>query len=87
MILTLIIYAIVSAILCVVGYWLFCKSYTKYRHKDIVSFQEYFDDRCGLFIAPALGWPVVIVFSPLVFLLFICYLITREIKKYYSIEN
>lgn len=88
MILTLIIiYAIVTAILYVVGYWLFCKSYTKYRYKDIVSFQKYFDERCSLFIAPAFGWPVVIVFSPLVLLLFICYLITREIKKYYNIEN
>lgn len=86
MISTLIIYAIVSAILYIVGYWLFCKSYTKYRHKDKVSFHEYFDDNCALFIAPAFGWPVVIVFGPLILLLFICYLITREIKKYYNIK-
>lgn len=86
MISILIIYAIVTAILYVVGYGLFCKSYAKYRHKDIVSFEEYFDDRCGLFIVPAFGWPAVIVFSPLILLLFICYLITREIKKYYNIK-
>lgn len=87
MISILIIYAIVTAILYVVGYWLFCKSYAKYRHKDIVSFEEYFDDRSGLFIVPAFGWPVMIVFGPLILLLFICYLITREIKKYYNIEK
>lgn len=86
MISILIIYAIVSAILYVVGYWLFCKSYATYHHKDIVSFEEYFDDRCGLFIVPAFGWPIVIVFCPLILLLFVCYLITREIKKYYNIK-
>lgn len=86
MITLLIIYAIVTAILYVIGYWLFCRSYTKYCHKDVVSFEEYFDDQCALFMVPAFGWPVVIVFSPLVLLLFICYLITKEIKKYYNIK-
>lgn len=86
MITFLIIYVIVTAILYVVGYWLFCKSYAKYRHKDIVSFEEYFDDRCGLFIVPAFAWPVMIVFFPLILLIYICYIITRKIKKHYNIE-
>lgn len=53
MIKVLIIYAIVTAILYIIGYWFFCKSYNRYRYKDRVSFKEYFDDQCGWFIVPA----------------------------------
>jgi hypothetical protein len=87
MITLLITYTIVTAILYIIGYWLFCRSYNNYCHKDVVSFKEYFDDQCALFIVPAFAWPVVIIFFPLILLLFICYLVTREIKKYYNIEN
>lgn len=87
MITALIVYAVVTAILYVIGYWFFCKSYNEYRYKDKISFNEYFDDRCGLFMMPAFIWPAIIVFFPLFLLLYICYLITRKIKKYYNIEN
>ena len=83
----LIIYAIVTAILYVIGYWFFCKSYNRYRYKDRVSFKEYFDDQCGWFMIPAFGWPVIIVFFPLILLIFICYLIIRKIKKYHNIKD
>lgn len=82
----LIIYAIVVAILYVIGYWFFCKSYNRYRYKDRVSFKEYFDDQCGWFIIPAVCWPIVIILFPLILLLYICYIITRKIKKHYNIE-
>lgn len=87
MISILIIYVIVTAILYIVEYWLFCKSYSKYCYKDRVSFEEYFDDQCGLFIVLAFAWPFMLFFSPLILLIYICYLVTREIKKYYNIEN
>lgn len=83
----LIIYVIITAILYVVGYWFFCKSYNNYRYKDRVSFDEYFDDRCGWFIAPAFGWPIVIIFFPLILLIGICYILTRKIKEYHNIED
>lgn len=86
MITVLIIYAIVTAILYVIGYWLFCKSYNEYIYKDRVSFEEYFEGNSGWFIGPAFGWPVVIVFFPLILLIYICYIITRKIKKHYNIE-
>jgi hypothetical protein len=86
MITFLIIYVIVTAILYIVGYWLFCKSYSKYCYKDRVSFKEYFDDQCGLFIIPAFAWPFMLFFSPLILLIYICYIITRKIKKHYNIE-
>lgn len=81
----LIIYVIVTAILYVVEYWLFCKSYNNYCYKDRVSFDEYFDDQCGWFMIP-FGWPVIVVFFPLILLIGICYILTRKIKKYYNIE-
>lgn len=87
MITFLIIYVIVTAILYIVGYWLFCKSYSKYRYKDRVSFEEYFEDNSGWFIGPAFGWPVVIVFFPLILLIGICYMLTRKIKEYHNIED
>lgn len=87
MILILIIYAIVTAILYVVGYWLFCRSYNNYRYKDRVSFDEYFENRCGWFIMPAFGWPVIVVFFPLILLIGICYILTRKIKEYHNIED
>lgn len=87
MITFLIIYAMMTAILYVIGYWLFCKSYNNYRYKNRVSFDEYFDDQGALFIMPAFYWPAVIVFFPLILLIYICYIITRKIKKYYNIEN
>lgn len=87
MILTLIIiYAIVTAILYVIGYWLFCRSYNNYCHKDVVSFKEYFDDQCALFIVPAFGWPAIVFFFPLMLLICICYILTRKIKEYYNIK-
>lgn len=87
MITVLTIYVIVTAILYVVGYWFFCKSYNEYRYKDRVSFNEYFSDRCGLFIFPVFVWPCLVVFFPLILLIYICYLITRKIKEYHNIEN
>lgn len=87
MITGLIIYAVVAVILYIIGYWFFCKSYTEYRYKDRVSFDEYFDDNSGWFIAPAIGWPIVIILSPLILLIYLCYLITKKIKKYYNIED
>lgn len=84
MITVLIIYAVVTAILYVIGYWFFCKSYNEYRYKNRISFEEYFDDNSGWFIAPAFGWPIVIILSPLILLI---YLITKKIKKYYDIED
>lgn len=84
---SLIIYTIVTAILYVVGYWLFCKSYNNYHYKDKVSFNEYFYDNYGCFIVPAIGWPIVIILSPLILLIYFCYLITKKIKKYYNIED
>jgi hypothetical protein len=83
----LIIYVIITAILYVVGYWLFCKSYNNYRYKDRVSFDEYFDDRCALFIMPAFCWPAIVVFFPLILLIGICYILTRKIKEYHNIED
>ena len=87
MIKVLIIYAIGTAILYVIGYWFFCKSYNRYRYKDRVSFKEYFDDQCGWFIVPTFCWPIVIILFPLILLLYICYIITRKIKKYHNIED
>lgn len=87
MIAFLIIYTIITAILYVIGYWFFCKSYNEYYYKDRVSFNEYFDDNCGWFIAPAFGWPIVIILSPLILLIYLCYLITKKIEKYYNIED
>ena len=87
MITVLIIYAIVTAILYVIGYWFFCKSYNRYRYKDRVSFKEYFDDQGGWFIVPAFCWPIVVILVPLILLIFGCYIITRKIKKYHNIED
>ena len=87
MILILIIYAVVAAILYVIGYWFVCKSYTKYRNKGNLSFKEYYDDLCGWFIVPAFGWPVLIFFFPLLLLVYICFRITRKIKKHFKIVN
>lgn len=87
MITVLIIYAVVAVILYVIGYWFFCKSYTKYYYKDRVSFNEYFYDNNVYFIAPVIGWPIVIILSPLILLIYLCYLITKKIEKYHNIEN
>lgn len=87
MIKVLIIYAIGTAILYVIGYWFFCKSYNRYRYKDRVSFKEYFDDQCFWFLVPAFCWPIVVILFPLILLIFGCYIITRKIKEYYNIDN
>ena len=87
MIKVLIIYAIGAAILYVIGYWFFCKSYNRYRYKDRVSFKEYFDDQGGWFIVPTFCWPIVIILSPLILLIYLCYLLTKKIEKHYNIKN
>lgn len=87
MILILIIYAVVAAILYIIGYWFCCKSYIKYRDKWNLSFREYYDDQCGWFLVPAFGWPVLIFFFPLLLLVYICFRITRKIKKHFKIVN
>lgn len=87
MIKVLIIYAIGAAILYVIGYWFFCKSYNRYRYKDRVSFKEYFDDQCVWFLIPAFCWPIIIILSPLILLIYLCYLLTKKIEKHYNIKN
>lgn len=83
----LFIYALSACIIYIIGYWFLCKSYNNYPYKYITPFSEYFEDNSGYIIVPAILWPALILFSPLIILIYICYILSKKIKKYHNIEN
>ena len=43
------------------------------------------EDYSGYVVVPAILWPALILFSPLIISIYICYILTKKIKKYHNI--
>jgi hypothetical protein len=83
----LFIYILSACIIFLIGYWFLCKSYKNCPYKYNMTFSEYFEDHSGYVIIPAILWPALILFSPLIILIYICYILSKQIKKYHNIED
>lgn len=83
----LFIYVLSVCIIFLIGYWFLCKSYKNCPYKYRMTFSKYFEDCSGYVIVPAVLWPVLILLSPMIILIYICYILTKKIKKYHNIEN